>query len=429
MQFQAISKDSINFSESPVRAYNYGAYIGASFYDSFFNETTTMVVYNRNYFLHDWNINSYTTGDKVMPLWGTTEQGLESVSTAIASEGLQLSYGFKCTNDNDADNNLCFYAGTDTDSYFGDTSAIMLGNSYDDPAVKIYFDGANLIFDTDLVNASSNARFSRNVSSTGYITRTSVYDKDNGDALDNIFDTDYYLTDGEIDHTKFLGYVQYPVNDPDNCWEEIYMTKYCYDFELPTNETDESGKQVFEFRSECYEEELTNQRTLDYVIDERVEEYTKTKCGTKMEEGVMLDTEVNLVKQGLTEYRSASDVWELENISSPILVTENGIATENIYTMSKEDKKNKTTKEIYKQLKDVDGFYNLDDSKNYSVFGDIAFKDKIKDVKKENGETVITWVDEDFIDFQLYVSNLRKFSVQMATEMCDKDKNKWSWCD
>jgi hypothetical protein len=82
--------------------------------------------------------------------------------------------------------------------------------------VSIYFDGINLKFDYG-TNASKNtAYFTGNISALGYFTRTSVYDKSKGSALDFIKDAEEYKTNGEIDHTKFYGYTTYPVSDLSN---------------------------------------------------------------------------------------------------------------------------------------------------------------------------------------------------------------------
>jgi hypothetical protein len=45
-----------------------------------------------------------------------------------------------------------------------------------------------------------------NVSATGYITRTTLFNKSQGSALDLIKDADDLKTDGKIDHSKFYGY-------------------------------------------------------------------------------------------------------------------------------------------------------------------------------------------------------------------------------
>jgi len=59
-----------------------------------------------------------------------------------------------------------------------------------------------------------------NVSATGYITRTSVFDK-NKNTFDYIKDASYYLDeDGKIDHKKFYGYVKYKSPDKSRPIEE-----------------------------------------------------------------------------------------------------------------------------------------------------------------------------------------------------------------
>lgn len=48
----------------------------------------------------------------------------------------------------------------------------------------------------------------------GKCTRTSVYDKSRGSALNFVKDTDEYKTaTGEINHSEFYGYTTYPVTD------------------------------------------------------------------------------------------------------------------------------------------------------------------------------------------------------------------------
>jgi hypothetical protein len=78
---------------------------------------------------------------------------------------------------------------------------------------SITYDGTNMIFNTSRVG-SGLAYFSNNVSATGFITRTSTFDKSKGSALDLIKDASE-LRDGkgDIDHTKFYGYTQFEVTD------------------------------------------------------------------------------------------------------------------------------------------------------------------------------------------------------------------------
>lgn len=93
-----------------------------------------------------------------------------------------------------------------------DNSKIILGEEQD---AQIFWDGTDLVFNYNDTSSTANAYFSGEISATGYNTRTNVYDKSRGKALDFIKDSDYYLTDGEIDHTKFYGYTTSEVTDYD----------------------------------------------------------------------------------------------------------------------------------------------------------------------------------------------------------------------
>lgn len=106
----------------------------------------------------------------------------------------------------------------------------------------------------------------------GYITRTSVFDKSQGNALDFIKDADYYVSDGEIDHKKFYGYAG--------------------EFEV----TDYSRPEVEEY--ECEEG----------TCEETVYPYKTT------EEGVLLDAEVDVLRQAVFELKGRLDeVCEKDN--------------------------------------------------------------------------------------------------------------------
>ncbi len=109
-------------------------------------------------------------------------------------------------------------------------------------------------------NGSGNisAWFQNNISSSGYITRTSVYaPKDGKNASDWIQNSNYYLSDGEINHPKFYGYVGYDTTD----------------FSRP-------------------EESCASN-------DEDIETCVTNYPYTKLEEGVSLDEEINVLRQSL----------------------------------------------------------------------------------------------------------------------------------
>jgi len=103
-------------------------------------------------------------------------------------------------------------------------------------------------------NSTISIYSSGNISAAGYITRTSVYDKSQGSALDKIKDASEYLNpDGTINHATLFGYVTYP-------------HEYC-----TQNEKNE------------------------------------TICETITEEGDILDDEVALLKQAVYELRGRLD--------------------------------------------------------------------------------------------------------------------------
>jgi hypothetical protein len=89
-----------------------------------------------------------------------------------------------------------------------DNSKLYFGAGSD---ASIKYDGTNLVLDS----GSGVGYFSGNVSATGYITRTDVFDKSTGMALDLVHDASYYINeDNKIDHSKFeYSYVKYNTTD------------------------------------------------------------------------------------------------------------------------------------------------------------------------------------------------------------------------
>lgn len=105
-----------------------------------------------------------------------------------------------------------------------------------------------------------------NVSATGYITRTSVFDKSKK-PFNYIKDTDYYLNNGTIDHKKFYGYVNWTV--PDLSRPEII--------------------------------EVLNE-DLNTTSNETIYPYNIT------EEGILLDKEIDLLRQATFELKEENQL-------------------------------------------------------------------------------------------------------------------------
>jgi len=142
---------------------------------------------------------------------------------------------------------------------------------------SIYYDGTNIIFNTSVVG-SGLAWFSNNISATGYITRTSVYDKSRGNALNYIKDANNYLTtnakgEQEINHSAFYGYTSYEVTD----------------FSKPETET--------------YEEEVCDEK----IQEEKCHNETLTRIiypHKTTEEGVDLGKEIDVLRQSVYELKN-----------------------------------------------------------------------------------------------------------------------------
>ena len=124
-----------------------------------------------------------------------------------------------------------------------------------------------------------------NISATGYITRTSIWDKTKN-VWDYIKDTDYYKKDSKIDHSKFYGYVSY----------DVHVT----DYSIPVNIT----------QNKTYFNETTNQTEINFY---ETVTYPFTKI--KTEEGVSLDAEINLLRQAVYELKQENILQDNEIIT------------------------------------------------------------------------------------------------------------------
>lgn len=113
----------------------------------------------------------------------------------------------------------------------------------------------------------------RNISATGFITRTSIYDKSKGDPLDYVQDSDYYVDDGKINHSKFYGYAgQFLAIDYS---KPEYRLVDCEDDGKPET---------------CINE--------TYFPN------------TKIEEGISLDEEIDVLRQAIYELKIENDLMK-----------------------------------------------------------------------------------------------------------------------
>jgi len=135
-----------------------------------------------------------------------------------------------------------------------------------------------------------------NVSAGGYITRTSIYDKSKGSALNYVKDAPEYLIDGKIDHTKFYGYTTWNTTEQDlskpivskedveECsTQEVQATNL-----FGVEQFDNEGNPIMEEKEVCTTKEV---ETITYP-DKQVKN-----------EGVLLDQEIDVLRQSIYELK------------------------------------------------------------------------------------------------------------------------------
>jgi hypothetical protein len=125
-----------------------------------------------------------------------------------------------------------------------------------------------------------------NISATGFMTRTSVFDKSKGSALSFIQDSDYYKKEKTINHSKFYGYVgKFNITDYSRPVEEEYMEEEC-------NETIIKNETIIECAN------ITKIRII-YPY-------------TKEEEAISINMEIDLLRQAIYELKQENQMLKLE---------------------------------------------------------------------------------------------------------------------
>lgn len=163
----------------------------------------------------------------------------------------------------------------------------------EDKNASINYDGTNLIIITNESGGESLAWFSNNVSATGYLTRTSVYDTSKGLALDSIKSSNELVDlNGEINHSAFYGYETYKVTDKSKPINNSYIVEEC-DGEIYLNKDG----------NDSYEVETCKNITKYEIIYP----YTKT------EEAVSLNAEIDVLREAVYELKGKVEFLETEN--------------------------------------------------------------------------------------------------------------------
>lgn len=146
-----------------------------------------------------------------------------------------------------------------------------------------------------------------NISATGYLTRTSNYDKSKGEASLYIQDSSYYLKeDGSIDHTKFYGFTEYDKTDLTRPVNEIKTQQECHT--EPIKEAEEALDGNLNGTLEETIEEA-NPKTQEICKDVQIT--VTTYPYTVKEQAVNLESEINMLRQAL--YDTQKEICEKDS--------------------------------------------------------------------------------------------------------------------
>jgi len=323
LNFEAVNKENVNAGAGFPNYRIYGAdvtatlgWTGKTIDGSFY----PMELYGTNIkvkTLGTLNADYLGVGDKIGSIYGTKITMTDGFSW---TDGDFHTYGLHLTSMSGIGegDSYAIYSISNVPSFFegdiqldSDTASIMFGENQD---ANITFDGTNLVFDYNATNPTAMAWFSGNLSAFSYDTRTSVFDKSRGNALDFIKDADDYKigVSDEINHSIFYGYTTYQVKDPNNCSQELEWTRYCYTY----NQTNLNG----EYEVYCiFDYQIDKKDWQEHgIISEDIEEYYHTVCGTKTEEAVSLNKEIDVLRQATYELNQKveqleTDYSELKN--------------------------------------------------------------------------------------------------------------------
>jgi len=220
-----------------------------------------------------------------------------------------------------------------------DNAKLTLGEEQD---ISFYYDGTNAIFNTSEVG-SGLAYFSDNVSATGFITRTEVFDKSKGSALDLIKDSEELKDlNGKINHNKFYGHTEFETTDyskpeieyyqkEEEVMENIKITEEVCEYkkqpltskykQVCKNETKIIQQpKLIEDGEECNYIQINETKEYELVCTPKYKKLyhnvTKEKITyphKKTQSGVNIVKEIELLRQALYEQKQINKDLETEN--------------------------------------------------------------------------------------------------------------------
>jgi len=139
------------------------------------------------------------------------------------------------------------------------------------------------------------------ISATGYLTRTSVFDKEKGNALDYIKDANDYKNNGKINHSEFYGYAgEYEITDYSRPVYTKYIEEICEDYSWDGENPE--GLEINELGNPIIPEPICVN-------------VTKTSISypyKKVVGSVKLDSEVDLLRQAVYELKQENDLIKSE---------------------------------------------------------------------------------------------------------------------
>jgi len=148
-----------------------------------------------------------------------------------------------------------------------------------DSNTSVGWDGINFVVDTNANGGDGNLWLSNNVSAIDFITRTSVFDKERGDALSLVKDADELIDEkGEILHDRFAGYTTMQVTD----------------FSRP--------------EIEIYEYESIDENNNKIIVQRERTIYPHKK----LEDGVSLGTEIDVLRQAVYDLGQTNELLKTE---------------------------------------------------------------------------------------------------------------------
>jgi len=147
-------------------------------------------------------------------------------------------------------------------------------------------------------NSGISLYTSHNISATGFITRTQLYDKSKN-VWDYLKDADYYKNeDNKVDHSKYYGFVSNITStDYSKPIIENYTEEVCDQIEV--NKTIQECSWISELIFNCEEIiETTTEIQCNNITKQRT-----TYPYVKVEDGVNLESEINLLRQAIFELK------------------------------------------------------------------------------------------------------------------------------